>query len=55
MIQKISNYESCVLYIWTEKKELKLRSAPVSVHMVNKIITVDRNEEFISEIISTFV
>jgi hypothetical protein len=24
----MSNYESCVLYTWTEKKELKLRSAP---------------------------
>jgi hypothetical protein len=29
----MSNYESCVLYIKTEKKELKLRSAPVSVHI----------------------
>jgi hypothetical protein len=33
-MQKMSNYESCVLYTWTEKKELKLRSAPVSVHII---------------------
>jgi hypothetical protein len=37
------------------KKELKSRSAPVLVYTCkdNKIITVGRNEEFISEIIGT--
>jgi hypothetical protein len=57
MIQK-SQIMKIVYYIYMswKKKELKLRSAPVSVHIkVNKIITIDRNAEFISEIISTLV
>ena len=34
-------------YTWTDKKELKTRSAPVSVYTFkdNKVILVDRNEE----------
>ena len=58
MIQKMSNYESCVLHIPELKKGIKIKEC---MHLylytlkVNKIITVDRNEEFISEIISTLV
>ena len=46
---------SCVLHVPELKKELKSRSAPVLVYTCkdNKIITVGRNEEFISEIIGT--
>ena len=43
----------CMYLNW--KGGLKTKSTPVSVYTVkdNKIITVDRNEEFISEIIGT--
>jgi len=56
MIQKMSNYGSCVLHVHElKKKELKSRSVPVFAYTFkdNKIITVSRNEEFISEIIGT--
>ena len=45
-------------YTWTDKKELKTRSAPVSVYTFkdNKVILVDRNEEFFfPKIIGTLV
>ena len=39
------------------KRELKSKSAPVSVYTMkdNKILTVNRNDKFISEIIGTLV
>ena len=50
------NVKLCQIVYYTylnwKKKELKSRSAPVFVYTFkdNKIITVGRNEEFISEI-----
>jgi len=47
---------NCVLHVpELKKKELKSRSVPVFAYTFkdNKIITVSRNEEFISEIIGT--
>ena len=56
MIRKMSTYiKLCTTYTWTEKRELKSRSVPVFAYTFkdNKIITVSRNEEFISEINGT--
>ena len=46
----------CYMYLnW--KRELRSKSAPLSVYTFknSKILTVDRNDKFISEIISTLV
>jgi hypothetical protein len=48
---------SCVIHVPELKKELRSKSAPVSVYTFknSKILTVDRNVKFISEIISILV
>jgi hypothetical protein len=58
MIQKKSKIMEVVYYMYMNwKKELRSKSAPVSVYTFkdNKILTVDRNDMFISEIIGTLV
>jgi hypothetical protein len=57
MIQKMFIIGSCVIHLPELKKELRSKSAPVSVYTFknSKILTVDRNVKFISEIISILV